>query len=598
MLGNTSLFLPVDLEVTATADGGRILRSRYPLGEYPQVLTHDLARWADEAPDRTFLAERAGPNQWRRVSYGEALRYVRRLAGALLAAGLGPDRPLTMLSGNSVAQGVLTLAAIHVGIPVVPVSPAYSLMSRDYGKLKHIVTLATPGMFYVEEMAPFEAALAAVASDRPVMTAEDVWAQADEEGSVSSEVDKAHAQVGPDTVAKILFTSGSTGNPKGVINTHRMLCSNQQSLVRSWPFIERRPPVLVDWLPWSHTFGGNHNFNMVLRNGGTLYIDGGKPTPGLIGMSVQNLREVSPTVYFNVPAGFDALLPHLENDADFARAFFANLDLIFYAAAALPQKTWDRLRAVSERTLGRVVPMTSGWGATETAPLATSSYFPVDMSGNIGVPVPGVEIKLALVNDKWEVRVRGPNVTPGYLKNPEATAAAFDEDGFYRTGDAVELCDPSTPAAGLMFGGRISENFKLSSGTWVNVGAVRTHFVNALSPLLLDVVIAGENRDELGVLAFPNLPACRQALGVDEKADVCADPRLHALIQQKAAPYNQQYPAGSTRITRLLLQRQPPDIDAGETTDKSYLNQRTILRRRASEVESLFAGGPDVIFLK
>ena len=601
---DAGLFAPVDIELTPRKDGGCVMRSRVAMGDYPKALTEHLMRWQRQAPERLYLAERDGPSSWRRLTYGETADIVLSLAGALLDLELSAERPVAILSGNSINHALLTLAAMHVGIPVVPVSPAYSLMSKDFAKLRHIVDLVKPGLIYVETHAPFAAALAAIGEAKiPIVSGDGGETFHDLMAARGNDerVQRAHGAVNEESIAKILFTSGSTGNPKGVINTQRMLCANQQSLARSWPFVDMRPPILVDWLPWSHTFGGNHNFNLVLRNGGTLYIDGGKPTPALIRTTVDNLKEIPSTIYFNVPAGYEALLPFLEDDVTLAENFFSRLELMFYGAAALPQTTWDRLQAVSQKILGRMVPMTSGWGSTETGPLAMSSYFLVNESGVIGVPVPGVEVKLAPVQERLEVRVRGPNVTPGYLADPEATKKSFDEEGFYCTGDAVIFRKPDAPEAGLKFHGRLSENFKLQSGTWVNVGAVRTAFVNALSPLLLDVVIAGENQADLSVLAFPNVAACRSLIGDHEAKlsieEVFKHPDLQRALRDKAVVYNRQYPGNSTQIARLLLLATPPDIDVGETTDKGYLNQRTTLRRRADKVAELYAGGGDVIEL-
>lgn len=606
----SGLFAPVDIEREQRGDGTELLRSRLALGTYPETITDHLITWADRIPDQSFLAERDSAENWRKVTYGEAYRAVGALGTAFLSAGLGAERPLALLSGNSINHALVSLAAMHVGVPIVPVSQAYSLMSKDFGKLGHVFGRTRPGGIFVEEYGPFSAALDSVLTDDMILISADGADGADGAGGevlaevLATPVDaeriaRAHKAVSGDSVAKILFTSGSTGSPKGVITTHRMLSSNQQSLARAWPFVERRPPVLVDWLPWSHAFGANHNFNLVLRNGGTFYIDEGKPAPGLIEKTVANLRDVSPTIYVNVPAGFEALLPFLEEDDGLAANFFARLDVIFYAAAALPRRTWDRLDAVAHRTLGRSVAMTSGWGATETGPLSTLVYFPLNEAGVIGVPVPGVDIKLAPVQDRLEIRVKGPNVMPGYFGDPEATARAFDEEGFYRTGDAVTLRDPEDPAAGIVFDGRIGESFKLKSGTWVNVGVLRPAFIGAMSPLFQDVVIAGENGDFLGVLAFPNIDACRALVGDSEGAlsvkDVLAHARLRQAIAAHAAAFNADNPASSTRIRRILLQADPPGLDAGETTDKGYLNQRAILTRRHGAVAALFSDDPAVI---
>jgi feruloyl-CoA synthase len=387
-----------------------------------------------------------------------------------------------------------------------------------------------------------------------------------------STLEREFAKVKPDTVAKILFTSGSTGMPKGVINTHRMLCANQQMMAQAWPFIEARPPVVVDWLPWNHTFGGNHNFNLVLRNGGTLYVDGGKPVPGMIETTARNLAEVAPTMYFNVPRGFDLLLPFLEKDAALRRNFFRDLDMVFYAAAALPQNLWDRLLALSKQEQ-KAPAMLSAWGSTETSPLATSVHFKMERPGVIGLPVAECELKLVPAAGKLEVRVRGPNVTPGYYKRPDLTRAAFDEEGFYRIGDAVKLADPADPAKGVVFDGRVAEDFKLSTGTWVHVGALRMKLIAAGDPLIQDAVITGHDRDEIGALVFPS-PAAK---GIDVGAKL--DQILQAFSSEPS----------STRIARLMVMSEPPSIDANEITDKGYLNQRAVLERRSVLVEKMYS---------
>jgi feruloyl-CoA synthase len=401
-------------------------------------------------------------------------------------------------------------------------------------------------------------------------------------------------------VAKILFTSGSTGLPKGVVNTHGMLSSNQQMLRQCWPFLERTPPVLLDWLPWNHTFGGNHNFNMVLRNGGTLFVDDGRPTAGLIERTVANLREVSPNVYFSVPAGYAMLLPYLEKDGELARRFLRDLRLLFYAAAALSQDLWDRLARLSAAHLGRHLLLTSAWGATETSPLATTAHFPVDRAGVIGLPVPGVEVKLARVAARMELRVRGPNVTPGYFKEPDLTREAFDPDGFYRTGDAGMLLDPDAPEKGLVFDGRLAEDFKLGTGTWVHVGVLRTAVLAACAPALQDLVVCGHGRDVVGILAWLNLSACRDLAGADVAADpvsLAHAPEVVEAVRRGIEAHNRANPGASTRIARVHLLAEPPSIDANEITDKGYVNQLAVRERRAGLVDRLLADppGPDVV---
>jgi feruloyl-CoA synthase len=570
-------FAPAEVTVEARADGTRLLRSPQPLGPYPRAVGEWLVHWNRVDPGRTFLAERAG-DDWRRLSYGHALESARRIGQALLDRGLDADRPVAILSDNSIDHALVALGAMHAGIPAVPISPAYSLLSKDFGKLRHIFDLVRPGLVYTADPGRFGAALAAV---RATATSVDELL-ASEPGA---RVDEAFAGIGPDTIAKILFTSGSTGIPKGVINTHGMLCANQQMLAQGWPFVEDRPPVVVDWLPWNHTFGGNHNFNLVLRNGGTLYIDGGKPAPGPIETTARNLAEVSPTIYFNVPRGYDLLLPLLEADAALRASFFRDLDVLFYAAAALPQNLWARVEALAEREKGGRPAMLSAWGSTETSPLAAQVHFPIDRAGVIGLPVAGCDLKLVPAAGKLEVRVRGPHVTPGYYRSGALTAAAFDEEGFYRIGDAVKLADPADPSKGLVFDGRVAEDFKLSTGTWVHVGGVRVRLIAAADPIVQDAVITGHDRHEIGALVFLN-PAAVQGLTPE-----AVRARLGAALASLAAGGG----GSSTRPARLLILTEPPSIDANEITDKGYLNQRAVLERRAALVERLYAGGDDVI---
>ncbi len=566
------------VEVERRADGTTLLRSPQPLGPYPRALGEWLVRWAREAPQRTFLAERAGDG-WRRVSYAEALDAARRIGESLLARGLAPDRPVAVLSDNSVDHALLALGAMHAGIPVAPISPAYSLMSKDHARLKEIFALLKPGLVFAPDAryAPALAALGAAATPIDELLS----------AAPGACIERAFAAVGPDTVAKILFTSGSTGMPKGVLNTHRMLCSNQQSWAQLWPFVEDKPPVLCEWLPWNHTFGGNATFNMVLRNGGTLHVDGGKPAPGLVETTARNLADISPTMYFNVPRGFDLLLPFLETDAALRRNFFRNLDLIFYAGAALPQNLWERLEALAVAEKGGRLAMLSAWGSTETSPMATSVHYPIDRAGVVGNPAPGTELKLVPAGGKIEVRVRGPNVTPGYFGRPDLTAAAFDEEGFYRIGDAMKFADEHEPARGITFDGRVAEDFKLTSGTWVHVGAMRVKLIAACDPLVQDAVITGHDREEVGALVFVN-PAAAQSLGLDA---VGVREHLRAALQTLGA----QSTGSSTVPVRLLVLEEPPSIDASEITDKGYINQRAVLERRAALVETLHSGAPGVI---
>jgi feruloyl-CoA synthase len=567
---------PAKVELEKRAEGTMLLRSPQKLGSYARCVTEWLVQWSDRAPDRVFLAERTSSDSWRKITYREAYGAVRRVGQALLDRGLSEERPVALLSDNSVDHALLALGAMHVGIPVAPVSPAYSLMSKDFGKLKHIFELIAPGLVYASDPQKFAPALAAVgAKSTPV--AELL------ETNPGSTQEREHAAVRPETVAKILFTSGSTGIPKGVVNTHRMLCANQQMLAQAWPFVEDRPPVVVDWLPWNHTFGGNHNFNLVLRNGGTMYVDGGKPVPGLVETTARNLREIAPTMYFNVPRGYDLLLPFLEKDAELRRNFFHELDVLFYAAAALPQNLWERLQRLARQENNSNLAMLSAWGSTETAPLATSVHWPMERAGVIGLPVAGCELKLVPAAGKLEVRVRGVNVMPGYYKRPDLTGAAFDEEGFYRIGDAVKFADAADPAKGIVFDGRVAEDFKLSTGTWVNVGAVRVRLIAAADPLIQDAVITGHDRDELGALVFLS-PATK-----DLPPETVRE-RLSAVLKSLA-----KEGGSSTHPVRLMVMTEPPSIDANEITDKGYMNQRAVLERRAALVEKLYGGGAEVI---
>ncbi|MDA1118223.1 MAG: feruloyl-CoA synthase [Proteobacteria bacterium] len=570
-------YAPAEVSVEKRADGSQVLRSPQPLRACDRCVGEWLVKWAQQAPERVVLAERAG-DAWRKLTYAQALDAARRIGQALLERGLGPERPLAILSDNSVDHGLLALGAMHAGVPVAPISPAYSLMSKDFAKLKGIFELLRPGLVWVDDPKKFAAALAAVgAQSTPIAPLL--------ERSPGARLDEAFAKVGPDTVAKILFTSGSTGLPKGVINTQRMLTSNQQMLAQVWPFLEDRVQTIVDWLPWNHTFGGNFCFNMMLRNGGSFYIDGGKPATGLIETTARNLKEVSPTLYFNVPRGFDLLLPFLEKDADLRRSFFRHLDMLFYAAAALPQNLWERLEAMAVTEKNGELAMLSSWGSTETAPSAAAVHYHIERAGVIGLPNPGCELKLVPAAGKMEVRVRGPHVTPGYFRREDLTRAAFDAEGFYRIGDAMKFADPAAPEKGLVFDGRVAEDFKLSSGTWVHVGAVRVKLIAAGNPLIQDAVITGHDRDCVGALLFLS-PAAK-----DLAADALRT-RIAAALKSLAAEGG-----GSTHPVRALVMAEPPSIDANEITDKGYLNQRAVLERRAALVEKLYAvpAAPDVI---
>ena len=607
MASNTGVPLPLFAPPRITAEqpgDGLVLRSAEPLGAHPVTVVHSMREHAQTDPDHLLVAERhADPAAgWRGYSYGAAAEAADSIGQALLDRGLGPDRPLLILSANSVDHLLITLGAMTAGVPVAPASAAYSLQSHDHARLRAITELIRPGAVFADAADRFGPALDALGTVPAIVSSGNRPGAEPLAGLLATEpgaeVKAAFAVLGPDTVAKILFTSGSTGTPKGVLNTHRMLAANQQMIRQAWPFLAQERPVIVDWLPWSHTFGGNHNVNMMLTNGGTLYVDGGRPAPRMFGQTIANLANVRPTIYFNVPAGYAQLVPALESDPDFAMRFFSRLRLMFNAAAALPEALRDRLGAVAERTTGRHIPVTGSWGATETAPAVTSAHFEFADARCIGVPLPGAEVKLAAVEDAYEIRVKGPMVTPGYFARPDLTAAAFDEDGYYRTGDAVVLADPADPNAGLLFAGRVAEDFKLETGTFVRVGAVRTALLSAV-PVLSDAVLAGENRDYLSALAWLNPAEAGKVLGEDVLAatDLTRSQPLHRHLAQALARHNDE--AGSSaRIERLVLLVQPASLDEGEITDKGYVNQRRVLARRAGLVELLYADpAPDGVII-
>ena len=576
-----AIFAAPRVSATRRDDGALLLRSSDALGDYPRSIAHLFRENAARHPDRV-LATRGG----QQLSWGDARTAADSIAQALLDRGLGPDRPAMILSGNSLEHLQLMLGAFVAGVPVLPISTAYSLMSRDHQRIRATADLCAPGLVYADDGELFGPALEAL----PAGCETQVGLSELTAVTRTDQVERALDAVGPDTVAKILFTSGSTGTPKGVINTHRMLCSNQQALGQVWPVLHEDAPVLVDWLPWSHTFGGNHNLNQVLAFGGTLHIDDGKPVPQLFDRTVAALREFAPTVYYNVPAGYALLAPVLEDDPAFAAHFFSRLRFMFYAAAALPQSLWDRMRAIADASGAQDVPLTASWGTTETAPAATTAHFTSARCGCIGVPLPGVTLKLVPYGDKTEIRVSGPNITPGYHRNLEATAAAFDDEGFYRPGDAVRLVDESDPAQGLLFDGRLAEDFKLASGTFVRVGELRLRLI-AEAGVLTDAVIAGHDRDHVRALAWVNAAQGRSVLGRD--GDVALDdPALRAHLADALARVNDGRGTAAC-VEGLLLLEEPPNIDAGEITDKGYINQRAVLQRRADLVERLYAEPPD-----
>ena len=597
-----------DAIVERRPDGTLYVRASRPLARYHEKLSQPLEHWAQTAPDRVFLAQRDSEGRWREMTYAQVLAAVKRIGASLLRRGLSPERPIAILSSNCIEQALLGLAAIYVGVPYAPISPAYSLMSTDFGKLRAIFDVLTPGLVFANDGAAFARAIDAIVpadvelvvtrpapAGRKATLFTDLIAAEDDAG-----VAAAHAAVTPDTIAKFLFTSGSTGMPKGVINTHRMLCANQAMLAAGFPFVTDEPPVVLDWLPWSHTFGSNHNFNMVLTNGGSLYIDDGNPTPPGVPKTARNLREIAPTIYFNVPKGYEALIPHLRADETLRTNFFSRLKVLFYAGAALNQATRDELNEIAVATTGERVIFLSSLGSTETAPLALACTWDFEKSGNIGLPAPGVELKLVPNEGKLEARLRGPLITPGYWRQEHLTRDAFDEEGFYKIGDALKFADPDDPLKGLLFDGRIAEDFKLSTGTWVSVGPLRARFIDFFAPYVRDVVFAGPNQDDIGALVFPDVEACRKLAGLPPEAtpaEIVANANLRKTFAEKLTQLAADSPGSSTRVMRAVLMAEPPSMDKGEMTDKGSINQRAVLKNRAGLVEELYAVPPssDVI---
>jgi feruloyl-CoA synthase len=590
---------PRDVVVERRPDGAVHLKSPHALAPYPAKLTERLEYWAATAPGRVYLAQRDATGGWRKLTYAETLEKVRRIGAALLQRELSPERPIAILSGNDIEHALLGLAAMYVGVPYAPVSPAYSLISDDFGKLRSILELLTPGLVFTADGEAYRRAIEAVVppeveivvARNPLPGRPTTLLQTLLTPAATTDADAAHARVRPDTIVKFLFTSGSTGTPKAVINTQRMWCANQTMILSQLAFFEDDPPVIVDWSPWHHTAGGNHNFGFVLYNGGTLYIDEGKPVPGLIETTVKNLREVATNWYFTVPKGYEALLPYLRADAQLRNTFFRRLKVLWFAGAALSQSVFDQMQELAFATCGERILFLTGLGSTESAPMAIARMWQSKDSTNMGVPVPGVELKLVPCDGKLEARLRGPNIMPGYWRQDELTAAAFDADGYYKLGDALKFQDPEDPGEGLLFDGRVAEDFKLATGTWVNVGPLRARLLAQLEPYARDVVIAGADCNEVGALIFPHLDACRR-LAAAGAEDVTADAGVLDELRARLTAFASGSTGSSNRICRAILLSEPPLLDAGEITDKGSINQRAVLTRRADLVAELYAPEP------
>lgn len=607
-------YVEARIDVIRRDTGEILLRSPHPMRTPAPNLIEPLRRWAAVQPGHSWLAQRGGDGEWRHLSYAAARAGVDAIAQALLNRGLGPADTVMILSGNSIEHALMTYGAIAAGVPVAPVSQAYSLMSGDYAKLRFVFELIAPRVIFVQSGKQFAKALEVLNLDgveivhvaEPPPGRPSTPFQSLLDTPVGPEVDAAFGRLTHDTVCKYLFTSGSTGMPKAVINTHGMLCSNAamtQSIFRDYDRMraELGPQCIIDWLPWNHTFGANSNLNGMLNQGGTMYIDGGRPVPGQFEESLRNLREISPTYYSNVPAAYAVLAGEMERDPDLRRTFFKRLRYLSYGGATLPGDLFDRFQALAIAETGHRIVFSTGWGATETAPTATSVYWPSERVGLIGLPFPGVELKLVPAGGKTEIRVRGALVTPGYYKRPDLTEAAFDDEGFYRIGDAVRFVDAGDPARGLIFDGRVAEDFKLDTGTWVHAGTLRIKALEAATPVLQDALVAGQDKPFIGILGFPNLAAIR-ALVTDRPADasveeLLASPQLAAHVREGLRRHNASSPGSSTRIERALLMAEPPSLDGSEITDKGYINQGAALARRRDLVEKLYAEPPgsDVI---
>ena len=602
-----SLHFGVTSGVLTEAPGGvQYLKAEQALEPCAPRMTDRFVHWAQTAPHRTWMAQRVrnadgSKGDWQHITYAQALNKARAIAQALLLRGLSPDHPVLILSENDLNHALLALGCMLAGVPWSPASPAYSTISTDYSKLRHVVNTLTPGLVFASDASRYgKAVLATIARDVEVVFATGTVDGLDStpfaellHTVATSAVDRAIAATDPDTIVKFLFTSGSTKLPKAVINTQAMWCANQQQMRQSMPVLTELPPVLVDWLPWNHTFGGNHNFGMVLYNGGTMYIDEGKPVPALIGETLRNLREIAPTLYFNVPTGFEAIAGAMKTVLAPRKNFLSRVSMFFYAGASLAQPVWDKLFESAEAELGQRIVMTSGLGMTESGPFGLFVTSPNVQAGDLGLPTPGLELKLVPNESKIEVRYRGPNITVGYWRAPEETSAHFDAEGFFCTGDALKWIDAQDIHQGLRFDGRIAEDFKLATGTFVSVGPLRAKIIDAGAPCIQDAVITGLNQHEVGAMVFPNVAACRKLseLNADAGMDqVLTSTPVLAHFQQVVDTLAASATGSANRIAKLCLLAEPPTLDRGEITDKGSINQRAVLTLRAATVDALHAG--------
>ncbi|MCJ8507053.1 feruloyl-CoA synthase [Rhizobium lemnae] len=588
------------------ADGSIIVRQEGAIPAYPRCITERFMAWAQTHPDQVWMGQRNGTDGWQTLSYAEGRRAIEAVASLLVERGISVERPLLILSGNSIPHAVMALGAQHAGIPSAALAPAYALSGEDRSKLISVVEQLTPGMVFADHAERYLPAISAVlgpdvplvsltgvAQDRETIAYDDVLNTAP-----TAAMQAAHDAVTPDTIAKFLFTSGTTGSPKAVIQTHGMLCANQAMIREAYDFLIHEPPVIIDWAPWNHTASGNKVFNMAIYNGGSYYIDDGRPTTDGIHATIRNLREIAPTWYFNVPVGYQYLLDVLETDETLARTFFSRMRMMMYAGAGMSQAVWDRLQALAERHVEGGVPLVSGLGATETGPFALYHTDKKERPGNVGVPALGVTLKLVPQEDKLEARLKSPSITPGYWRNAPLTSQAFDEDGFYKLGDALRFAVPGDPAGGFLFDGRLAENFKLATGTWVAVGQLRSRLVDALGGLISDAVIAGAERDDLRALLVPNWPRIRElADGLQSlpPEELAVHPVVRSALEQRLSAHAQAATGSAARVVAAMLLKEPLNFDKGEVTDKGSVNQRAVLRERADLAEALYGDDPRVV---
>ncbi|HEX5150395.1 MAG TPA: feruloyl-CoA synthase [Parafilimonas sp.] len=592
----------IDIQKQVRADGSIVMHSAIPLEPYPFRLTERLKHWATIIPEKIFIGRKNATGHWETLTYAETFAKVQNIAHALLNKKVLTERPVAILSENSIEHGLIALAALHVGIPYSAIAPAYSLRSRDFKRLQYIIDLLQPGLIFVNDAAKYQPALQAVAKDIEIVavknglsntsiTSFDDLLKSPPPGDLGG-VEAAFNAIQPGTIAKILFTSGSTDLPKGVINTHENISTNWQQITQTFPFLKDKDLEFIDWLPWNHTFGGNHNFGLALFNGGSLYIDDGNPTPEGLAVTIKNLKERNPTVYFNVPKGFEELLHYFRKDYALAKRFFSNLKMLFYAGAGMPQHVWDGWESLSVEITGKKILIGTGLGCTESCPSALFASEPGGFAGLLGVPVPGLELKLVRSGEKLEARYRGKNIFPGYWRQPELTAAVFDKEGFYCTGDALRFADETDANKGMLFDGRLAEDFKLNTGTWVRVGVLRSQVIAAGNGLIQDIVITGHDNDFIGAIVFPAIEYCKHLTGLKETADVIHHPLVTEKLQKVLEEIARESTGSATLVKRAILADFDLSMDKGEVSDKGTINQRSVIQNHPDIVEQLYAKTP------